>query len=173
MRKPVKLAISEYDRWHLFVIYYAYLILTYCWFDSNVDKQKNKWQLWTTLIWRCSMRLRWCEEWWGRRSTHGEQIRQNRWVERWRECFIIWHCAAVPGFHLSMASYLTSWPKLEALPTTHTLLPKYTLNPDKLVAIGSNFYIYCSLARPIWVTSCAPYEHHCFNSFMSSSLHLS
>jgi len=46
----VKLAISEYDRCHLFVIYYAYLILTYCWFDSNVDKQKNKWQLWTTLI---------------------------------------------------------------------------------------------------------------------------
>ncbi len=26
----VKLAISEYDRWHLFVIYYSYLILTYC-----------------------------------------------------------------------------------------------------------------------------------------------
>ncbi len=45
-----KLAISEYDRWHLFVIYYAYLILTYCWFDSKVDKQKNKWQLWTTLL---------------------------------------------------------------------------------------------------------------------------
>ncbi len=44
----IKLAISEYDRWHLFVIYYAYLILTYCWFDSNVDKQKR--QLWTTLI---------------------------------------------------------------------------------------------------------------------------
>ncbi len=35
-----KLTISEYDRWHLFVTYYAYLILTYCWFDSNVDKQK-------------------------------------------------------------------------------------------------------------------------------------
>ena len=32
-----KLAISEYDRWHLFVTYYAYLILTYCWFDSNVS----------------------------------------------------------------------------------------------------------------------------------------
>ena len=46
----VKLAISEYGRWHLFVIYYAYLILTYCWFDSNVNKQKNKWQLWTALI---------------------------------------------------------------------------------------------------------------------------
>ncbi len=45
-----KLAISEYDRWHLFVIYYAYLILTYCWIDSKVDKQKNKWQLWTTLL---------------------------------------------------------------------------------------------------------------------------
>ena len=45
-----KLAISEYDRWHLFVIYYAYLILTYCWIHSKVDKQKNKWQLWTTLM---------------------------------------------------------------------------------------------------------------------------
>ncbi len=31
-----KLAISEYDRWHLFVTYYAYLILTYCWFDPSI-----------------------------------------------------------------------------------------------------------------------------------------